>query len=204
VSIESLLDMLAVPSVLSKENTGEPLEASPAMVSSLGSPDSLDKASILDDALVAVCSDLPITPDEVRDNLTLEDSDDWHQGNISIDALSAFAHCLVQRREMDQGKVPTHFTEHATCKQCGPVWLWFTGEVCGCQWCWNRMADRPIPRPDCVRCSECKHFNRIDHPHLGHCAKGEPEPIAGLWDTTQRNCLHWLSSDHKQEELTHG
>ncbi|MFQ5643988.1 MAG: hypothetical protein ACE5FQ_09835 [Thiogranum sp.] len=44
------------------------------------------------------------------------------------------------------------------------------------------ICDRP------VRCGDCIHFNRIDHPHLGHCAKGEPEAVAGLWDTDRRYC----------------
>jgi len=35
-------------------------------------------------------------------------------------------------------------------------------------------------------CGECIHFERIDHPHPGHCAKGEPEAIAGLWDSDRR------------------
>ena len=34
--------------------------------------------------------------------------------------------------EMDQGKRPDHYTEHAKCKRCGPIWLWFTGEVLDC------------------------------------------------------------------------
>jgi hypothetical protein len=41
-------------------------------------------------------------------------------------------------------------------------------------------------------CGECAHFERIDHPHLGHCAKGEPEAIAGLWDTDRRYCDRYL------------
>lgn len=38
------------------------------------------------------------------------------------------------------------------------------------------------------RCADCRHYQRTTHPHLGHCAKGEPEAIAGLWDTTPRLC----------------
>lgn len=48
-----------------------------------------------------------------------------------------------------------------------------------------------VPNPDRWRithCGECTHFERIVHPHLGHCAKGEPEAIAGLWDTDRRYC----------------
>ncbi len=123
------------------------------------------------------------------------DIEDWRKGDISTETLAAFARSLVQRHGMEQGVVPAHYTERATCKHCGPVWLWFAGEVLGCPWCWNRAAGRPIPRPQSVRCGDCAHFERIDHPHLGHCAKGEPEVIAGLWDTEQRACSQWQSID---------
>ena len=43
-----------------------------------------------------------------------------------------------------------------------------------------------------ITCSECLHFERIDHPRLGHCAKGEPEAIAGLWDSDRRYCERYL------------
>lgn len=44
-----------------------------------------------------------------------------------------------------------------------------------------------------MTCGGCIHFERIDHPHLGRCAMGEPEAIAGLWDTDQRYCESFLS-----------
>jgi hypothetical protein len=53
-------------------------------------------------------------------------------------------------------------------------------------------------------CGGCIHFERTDHPHLGHCAKGEPEAIAGLWDTDRRHCARFLptprqtSNDHSR------
>lgn len=124
--------------------------------------------------------------------MTPEDVDDWRKGAITGDTLAAFARSLAQRREVDQGKSPVHYTEHATCQHCGPIWLWFAGEVLGCPWCWNRVADSPIPRPCFVHCGDCIHFKRIDHPHLGHCGKGEPEAIAGLWDTDRRYCQRFL------------
>lgn len=37
-------------------------------------------------------------------------------------------------------------------------------------------------------CGECSHYQRIDHPRLGHCGVGEPEPLAGLWDSQARTC----------------
>ena len=154
--------------------------------------DSAEGESKLLEALSAACRGLTITSAEVRDALAPEDIEDWRKGDISAKTLAAFARSLVHRREMNLGKVPAHFTERATCKRCGPVWLWFAGEVLGCPWCWNRLAGRPIPRPTPVHCSDCAHFERIDHPHLGHCAKGEPEAIAGLWDIDRRYCDLYL------------
>jgi hypothetical protein len=153
---------------------------------------SLEDDSKLLESLANARRGLSITPVEIREALAAKDIEDWRNGIISSDTLATFAQLLVQRREMDQGKRPAHYTEHANCKHCGPVWLWFSGEVLGCPWCWNRTADRPIPRPQAVLCGDCIHFERIDHPHLGHCSKGEPEAIAGLWDTTRRYCERYL------------
>lgn len=140
------------------------------------------------ETLSEVTSGLSISPLEVRDALSADDIEDLRKGVISTDTLSAFARALVQRREMERGIVPPHYTEHATCKHCGPVWLWFSGELQGCPWCWNREEGYPIPRPVPIRCNDCCHYQRTDHPHLGHCGKGEQEDIAGLWDTDWRYC----------------
>lgn len=169
-------------------------------------PDPGNSADIADSAkddskfletLSSACRGLPITSTEVRDALAPEDIEDWCNGDISFDTLAAFARSLVQRQEMEQGKVPAHYTERATCNHCGPIWLWFAGEVLGCPWCWNRAAGRPIPRPKSLHCGDCAHFERIDHPHLGHCAKGEPEATAGLLDADDRACSQWQSIDRK-------
>ncbi|QBQ56114.1 hypothetical protein [Nitrosococcus wardiae] len=154
--------------------------------------DSEQADSQLLEALAEACRGLPITPGEVREAFTPEDIEEWHNGCLPQDTLATFAQALVQRREMDKGKRPALYTEPASCQHCGPVWLWFSGEVQGCPWCWNRIANRPIPRPQPVRCGGCAHFQRIDHPHLGHCAQGEPEGISGLWDTDRRHCERYL------------
>ena len=40
-----------------------------------------------------------------------------------------------------------------------------------------------------VRCADCRHFERADHPHLGDCARHElPPGAAGFWDTDLRAC----------------
>jgi hypothetical protein len=45
-----------------------------------------------------------------------------------------------------------------------------------------RAQERP------VTCGTCRRFERTSHPHLGHCAAGEPESPQGLWDTDRRRC----------------
>jgi hypothetical protein len=181
------------PYTHNSQNTQNPTETGNcADIADSAYRDSEQESSKLLEALADACKGLDITPAEVKEALAPEDIDDWNKGAISADTLAAFARSLVQRRQMDQGKRPDHYTEQATCKHCGPIWLWFSGEVLGCPWCWNRAADKPIPRPCSVHCGDCIHFERIDHPHLGHCSKGEPEAIVGLWDTDQRYCERFL------------
>jgi len=58
-----------------------------------------------------------------------------------------------------------------------------------------------VPRPAAatgwVTCGDCQHFERKNHPQLGHCAEGEPEAPAGLWATDRRSCGHWEQSEHE-------
>jgi len=52
----------------------------------------------------------------------------------------------------------------------------------------SEEVPEPVATNNHITCCDCIHFKRIDHPHLGHCAKGEPEAIAGLWDSDRRYC----------------
>ena len=145
------------------------------------------------EVLSGACRGLEIDPVDVLNELSEEDIEAWELGEVSIDLLTAFADALVDRRMMDQGKRPAHFTERAECHQCGPIYLWSNEKVRGCPWCHNRNNGLPIPRPGSVRCGHCIHFEQVDyHPHLGHCAKGEPEAVAGLWDSDRRYCLFFV------------
>lgn len=153
--------------------------------------------SKLMEVMADACQDLEIAPAEVAAALSPRDIEDWVTGVISNETLFAFARAFEQRRKIDQGERPKHYTERATCKHCGPVWLWFSGQVLGCPWCWNRAAGNPIPRPSPVRCGDCIHFKRTSHPHLGHCVKGEPEAPAGLVDQDPRYCGRFLPHPDK-------
>lgn len=55
----------------------------------------------------------------------------------------------------------------------------------------------PMAKPSGdAKCQHCAHFQRTSHPHLGHCAKGEPEPAAGLWDSDKRYCMEFEAGAH--------
>ena len=151
-----------------------------------------EKQPKLMEALTNICKALPIEATEVYEALSAQDIEDWEDASIDENTLAAFADALVQRRTMAEGKRPAHYTKRANCKLCGSVWLWSAGDVLGCPWCWNRINDKPIPRPHNVHCGDCVHFKRISHPNLGHCAKGEPEAAVGLWDTDRRSCSRFL------------
>jgi len=68
----------------------------------------------------------------------------------------------------------------------------------------NLDGGHSISRPDLVQCGTCSQFNRIGHPHLGHCAAGEPEAIAGLWDTDHRSCTRWRTLEQDIGVYPHG
>ncbi|MEX2367476.1 MAG: hypothetical protein WD601_12790, partial [Pseudohongiellaceae bacterium] len=50
------------------------------------------------------------------------------------------------------------------------------------------MRKIAILRSEQITCGDCTYYKRIDHPHLAHCTQGEPEAIAGLWDSDRRYC----------------
>ena len=144
------------------------------------------------EALSHITAQLPITPLEIKESLDPEEIQQWHQGVLSNKELDAFTRSLVQCRAMMRGEISEHFVHRATCKQCGPIWLWMEGEFLGCPWCINRINQHPIPRPTLIRCGDCDHFYSIEHPFLGHCQRGEVEDIAGLWRTTPRECERFV------------
>jgi hypothetical protein len=56
-----------------------------------------------------------------------------------------------------------------------------------------------------IICDDCAYFERIGHPHLGHCTKGQPEAIAGLWDTDDRKgCSRWHPLSSNSGDLVNG
>lgn len=57
----------------------------------------------------------------------------------------------------------------------------------------SEEVPQTIATNELISCGECAYFERTEHPHLGHCAKGEPEAIVGLWDADHRYCGHYQS-----------
>ena len=46
-----------------------------------------------------------------------------------------------------------------------------------------------------VRCADCQHYQRTNHPHLGHCTLGENEASVGLWDGDRRLCESYRADE---------
>jgi len=143
-------------------------------------------------SLADACADLPLTAADLLDALDPDEREDAAAGRIDEEILRAFACALADRRARERGKIPANYREKADCQQCGPVWYWHGGTLPSCVWCANRLAGRPIPRPKSVTCAACRHFERTQHEHLGHCRAGQPEPPAGLRDTDSRSCGRWM------------
>jgi len=144
MSLETLLDSLIVPR---EEHNREPVDTKYnafCTPSSLSSPD-------LRNAIYKIISnkycESTITVEDVYNELSTEDIDGLNEGLISTDTLNCFIKSLIDRQKINQGIRPNNYNKPAICKNCGPVWLWFSGEVLGCPWCWNRANGNPIPRP---------------------------------------------------------
>ena len=60
-------------------------------------------------------------------------------------------------------------------------------------WCLDQARQvPPAPEPDySATCGSCRHFHRTNHQHFGHCSRGEPEAIVGLYDTDRRWCMEY-------------
>jgi hypothetical protein len=59
--------------------------------------------------------------------------------------------------------------------------------------CYPSQAGGPV-----VRCGNCQHFERMDHPHTGRCAAGNGRHW--LWDTDRRLCKDFLSQAEGDSE----
>jgi len=146
-------------------------------------------------ALARVVDHLPLTAQAIYAELSDSDIDAWRDGALNRDNLRAFALAVHEGHEREAGRIPDSYQDIANCDQCGPVWLFMPGDVPSCPWCINRYNGWPIPRPGSVTCATCRHFQRTEHPHLGHCSAGiKPYGVAGHWDTDRHGCKHWLSA----------
>lgn len=100
----------------------------------------------------------------------------------------ALAYCLKQASQIPLAPCADEGVPNGTAME------WITGDP--------EIADQyaRAREPDYrATCGACKNFQRINHPNLGHCAKGEPEAPAGLWATDRRWCT--LFSPDKQENF---
>jgi hypothetical protein len=152
-------------------------------------------------ALATAAEGLPLTSRDLYEALAPEDVVAWRASETDADYLRAFAMALHDSREREAGRIPADYEVIATCKRCGPVWLFIDGTVESCPWCINRLAGWPIPRPSNVACIDCRHFKRTEHPHLGRCSAGmKPNnPTGRWWDTDRHGCARWLPKQSDQD-----
>ncbi len=90
-----------------------------------------------------------ITPAALLSKLAPEDLADLEAmpTDQAVRFLRAFATATVWTDMRRQGIAPPGWDQPATCKRCGPVYLWTSIDVAGCPWCWNRLRGFKIPRP---------------------------------------------------------
>jgi hypothetical protein len=138
-----------------------------------------------------------------------DDAADIIESSDPAGAVEAAARLLLTVRAKAAGEVPHGWTEAAVCALCGPVWLWpevdRTSAALACPWCENRAAGftadddgrlieaRPIPRPEKVRCGDCRHWTADvigDGGGIGTCSHGGP-----MWTDRPafRNVRRWCS-----------
>jgi hypothetical protein len=68
----------------------------------------------------------------------------------------------------------------------------------------SEEVQEPVTVAHPMTCGDCIHFEQIDHPHLGHCAKGEPEAIDGVCDTDRRYCERFFQGQSKLKATNKG
>ena len=158
-------------------------------------PSQGSKESRLLEALAKACASHDLLPIEARQAMSSRDVSAFDRGDLGDEMLLGFVEALSQRRAMDEGICPDTYRERADCAECGPIWLWMSGNVIGCPWCKNRLRGAPIPRPVQVECGACENFQRTDHKFLGHCAVGEQEAPAGLVDSDKRFCVRFSRNE---------
>lgn len=143
------------------------------------------------------CRGTDLKPSELKDALSPKDIEDWMNDALGASRAGSLRQGPDSTWRDGSGETsrPLHRTRYLQA-----LWTHLavsSEKVLGCPWCLNRRAGRPIPRPEWVCCSDCEHFNRTEHPRLGHCSAGEPEPLSGLWDTTKRPCARWIPREEQ-------
>lgn len=190
MSYESLLTRLKVPPVPQEKTIREPWKHPTDKASSLSSPNSLKKRLSLEQTLIKACRDLPITSTDVRAAMTQEDIHGWYKGEINFDTIRVFAKSLAHHGQTDNVRITDSNPDDTAGKHFEPTgFIVDDDEQCG-----NRTTDHPITYPLSTSCENCINFERIQHPHLGHCKAGQREAISGLWDTDRRSCDYFVQS----------
>jgi len=73
--------------------------------------------------------------------------EDWPDIKDDPEMIKILADSICIRHMRESGEIPPDYIHKAICDGCGPVWLFVTGHVQGCPWCFNRKNGLPIPTP---------------------------------------------------------
>ncbi len=74
-------------------------------------------------------------------------ADNWSYLEAHPEALAIHAKLYDESRQIAKGQIPEEFTSKVICIHCGEVWMPpnSLNPRNGCPWCFNRLAERPIP-----------------------------------------------------------
>lgn len=95
--------------------------------------------------MLQLAADHGLTANELRQTA----GQDWPEIKADPALARAFATAVEIRQMREQNRIPPSYTASTTCAGCGPVPIWpgCPENVLACPWCFNRIADRPVPRP---------------------------------------------------------
>jgi len=151
-----------------------------------------ETVSRLLETLSDLCRNTNYKPYELYQLMDKSEIHDWATGKLTNDDLKVFIASKALNDTRKAGKIPESYLFTADCAQCGVVWSPYPTVAQHCPWCTNRLHALPIPRPESIRCIDCKHFQRIEHPCIGKCKRNQSGGLVGRWGLSSHRCAYFI------------